>query len=83
MIADDNAECVRASMEKEELLKLLSERMEQLPTIEKQILAFYYFEDMRFAEIGAALNLTESRICQIHKQSMTKLRTVISAKRQS
>jgi RNA polymerase sigma factor FliA len=83
MIADDNAECVRASMEKEELLKLLSERMEQLPQIEKQILAFYYFEDMRFAEIGEALNLTESRICQIHKQSMTKLRTVISAKRQS
>jgi RNA polymerase sigma factor for flagellar operon FliA len=34
----------------------------------------YYFEDMRLAEIAAVFGLTETRICQIHSQTMLALR---------
>jgi RNA polymerase sigma factor for flagellar operon FliA len=38
----------------------------------------YYFENMRLAEIAAVFNLTESRICQIHAQTVLGLRAYIS-----
>jgi RNA polymerase sigma factor for flagellar operon FliA len=82
IIPDHDQECVRDTMEKQELLELVSNRITELPTIEKQILSLYYFEGMRFAEIGAAFNLTESRVCQIHKQAVGKLRAFIRSARE-
>jgi RNA polymerase sigma factor for flagellar operon FliA len=37
---------------------------------------------MRFAEIGAVFDLTESRVCQIHKQAVVKLRAFIYSARE-
>ncbi len=34
----------------------------------------YYFEEMTMAEIGATLNLSESRVSQIHKDVILRLR---------
>ena len=42
------------------------------------VLAMYYFENMRLAEIAAVFSLTESRICQIHAQTVIGLRAYIS-----
>jgi len=74
IIPDNEQQSVREVMEKEDLLKLLTQRIADLPELQKKVLAMYYFEEMRFAEIGVAFDLTESRICQIHKQAVTKLR---------
>ncbi|MCO6438670.1 MAG: sigma-70 family RNA polymerase sigma factor [Phycisphaerae bacterium] len=41
---------------------------------ERLVLILYYFEDMTMAEIGAVLNLSESRVSQIHKEILTRLR---------
>jgi RNA polymerase sigma factor for flagellar operon FliA len=76
-IADHSQECVRETMEKEELAQLVAERLAALPEIQKRILALYYFEELRFAEIGAVFDLSEARICQIHKQAVAKLRSSI------
>jgi RNA polymerase sigma factor for flagellar operon FliA len=65
-------------MEKEELMQLVAQRISELPEIPKKILAMYYFENMRLAEIAAVFNLTESRICQIHAQTVLGLRAYIS-----
>ena len=46
-------------MEKQELLQLLSQRMTELPDIPRKILAMYYFEKMRLAEIAQVFGLTE------------------------
>jgi RNA polymerase sigma factor for flagellar operon FliA len=41
----------------------------------------YYFENMRLAEIAAVFDLTESRICQIHAQTVIGLRAYIQRMR--
>lgn len=61
-------------MEKEEGLDLLRERISALPEIQQKILHMYYFKDYRLAEIAAAFNLTEGRICQLHTQALRTLR---------
>jgi RNA polymerase sigma factor for flagellar operon FliA len=76
-IADESDVPVRDRMEKDELMQLVAKRIEELPDIPKKILAMYYFENMRLAEIAAVFGLTESRICQIHAQTVLNLRAYI------
>ncbi len=78
LLADDNDVTGRDNLEKAELLQLLSQRIAELPDIPKKILAMYYFENMRLAEIAAVFGLTESRICQIHAQTILGLRAYLS-----
>jgi RNA polymerase sigma factor FliA len=81
LIADENDVSVQSKMEKEELWKLAAQRISELPDIQKRILAMYYFENMRLAEIAAVFNLTESRICQIHAQAIIGLRAFLQRAR--
>jgi RNA polymerase sigma factor FliA len=81
LIADDNDVPVQFRMEKEELWKLAAQRISELPDIQKRILAMYYFENMRLAEIAAVFDLTESRICQIHAQAILGLRAFLQRAR--
>ena len=41
---------------------------------ERLVLMLYYFEGMTMAEIGSVLNLSESRVSQIHKEILQRLR---------
>lgn len=81
LLADDNDTTGRDNLEKEELLELLTQTMAELPDIPRKILAMYYFEGMRLAEIAAVFGLTESRICQIHSQTILGLRAFIGRAR--
>jgi RNA polymerase sigma factor for flagellar operon FliA len=74
LLADENDTTGRETLEKAELLQLLAQRMAELPDIPRKILAMYYYEHMRLAEIAAVFGLTESRICQIHSQTILGLR---------
>jgi RNA polymerase sigma factor for flagellar operon FliA len=42
---------------------------------ERMILVLYYYENLTMAEIGSLLNLSESRVSQIHKDVLQRLRT--------
>jgi RNA polymerase sigma factor for flagellar operon FliA len=77
LIADESDVSVRDRMEKDELMKLVAQRIEELPDIPRKILSMYYFENMRLAEIATVFSLTESRICQIHAQTVLGLRAYI------
>ncbi|HSR64425.1 MAG TPA: sigma-70 family RNA polymerase sigma factor, partial [Xanthomonadaceae bacterium] len=46
----------------------------QLPEREQLVLSLYYEQEMNLREIGAVLNVSESRVCQIHGQAMLRLR---------
>lgn len=74
LLADDADKTGRDNLEKAELVQLLTQRISELPDIPRKILAMYYFENMRLAEIAAVFDLTESRICQIHAQTILGLR---------
>lgn len=82
LIADDHHECVRDRMEHDELKQILTARIAELPEIQRRILALYYFEGLRFAEIGEVFDLTETRVCQIHKQTVKKLQAYLQSARQ-
>jgi DNA-directed RNA polymerase specialized sigma subunit len=61
-------------LEREEVLSRLAQRMAKLPEMQKKVLAMYYYENVKLSEIAAYLGLTESRICQIHTQTVGVLR---------
>ncbi|VCU69910.1 RNA polymerase sigma factor FliA [Pigmentiphaga humi] len=49
--------------------------IERLPEREKLVMGMYYEQEMNFKEIAAVLGVTESRICQLHSQAVSRLRT--------
>lgn len=79
VIPDDNVVPVTSKMEKDEVTRLVAERINQLPETPRKVLAMYYFQDMRLAEIAEVFGLTESRICQIHSQAIVSLRSYITS----
>ncbi len=81
VIADNNETPTRDRMEQEELMQLMTRSIAALPETPRKILAMYYHENMRLAEIAAVFQLTESRICQIHSQAVLSLRAVIQRER--
>src|ERR1700758_3763763 len=74
IIPDDSCVAPLDALERKEVLALLAQRMEQLPAVPKKVLAMYYYENMRLSEIATCFGLTESRICQIHTQTVGQLR---------
>jgi RNA polymerase sigma factor for flagellar operon FliA len=64
-----------------ELKEILKNAIDSLPEKEKLVLSLYYYEEMTLKEIGLILELTESRICQIHSKSILKLRGTLKALR--
>ena len=56
------------------MAELIAKHLQELPQMQRQVLALYYFEDMRLREIAEIFGLTESRICQIHSQAILGMR---------
>ena len=77
LITDDAAASASEVVERKEMAALLAERIAQLPEMQKKVLAMYYYENLRLADIAAAFGLTESRICQIHTQAVKELRAYL------
>jgi RNA polymerase sigma factor for flagellar operon FliA len=74
MISDDSSVSALEVLERKEVLSLLAQRMAKLSDIQKKVLAMYYYENMKLSEIAECFGLTESRICQIHTQTVGVLR---------
>lgn len=81
LIADEQAVPVQSRMEQQELTEIIAQKIAELPDIQRRVLAMYYHENMRLAEIAAVFRLTESRICQIHSRAILGLRAQIAAAR--
>jgi RNA polymerase sigma factor for flagellar operon FliA len=46
-----------------------------LPEKQRLVLSLYYYEDLNLKEIGQVLDVTESRVSQLHTQAILKLKT--------
>ena len=55
--------------------ELLVKNIEDLPEKQKLVLSLYYYEDLNLKEIGKILEVTESRVSQLHTQAVEKLRS--------
>jgi RNA polymerase sigma factor for flagellar operon FliA len=72
-LADNDADPM--SMLRDQRLRVsLVEAIKNLPEREQYIMSMYYEQDMNLKEIAAVLSVTESRICQLHSQSIARLR---------
>ena len=63
------------SVEKEELTKVLGEALELLTEKEKKVVTLYYYEDLTLKEISNILEVSESRVSQLHTRALQKMKT--------
>jgi RNA polymerase sigma factor for flagellar operon FliA len=57
-----------------EIKTRLAKHIEDLPEKEKLVISMYYSDEMTMKEIGLTLEITESRVSQIHSQAVLRLR---------
>lgn len=64
---------------REELMKALTESLDELKDKERQVITLYYYKNMKYADIGKALGISEGRVCQIHSKAILFLKTKLSS----
>ncbi len=57
------------------LKKMVSEAIKDLPEKQRLVLSLYYYEDLNLKEIGRVLEVTESRVSQLHTQAIIRLKS--------
>lgn len=65
---------VEAQIEEEELIGIITKVLGELSERDQLIVQLYYFEELNLREISEILEITESRISQIHKEIIKKIR---------
>ncbi len=61
-------------LRKKELQMLMARAVDQLPDNEKKVVSLYYYDELTMKEIGKVLDITESRVSQIHTKAMLRMR---------
>ena len=65
-------------VERDEVRRVIMEAINELPDKEKMVLVLYYHEDLTFKEIGQVLEVSESRISQLHTKANLRLRAKLT-----
>ena len=68
-----------AQLQDQRMREALIEAIKVLPEREQYVMSMYYEHDMNLKEIAAVLKVTESRVCQLHSQSIARLRVKLRA----
>ena len=77
-IADPDEENFDAGLEQQELIGELAGAIRELPEREQLILSLYYKEELTMREVSKVLDISESRVCQLHARALTRLRGSIA-----
>lgn len=64
-------------VEAQELMAMLHVALDELPERERMLLALYYREELTMREISKIMNVSESRVCQLHIQAILRLRNAL------
>ncbi len=64
--------------EREEIRKVIAKAISELPEKEKMVIVLYYHEDLTFKEIGEVLEVSESRISQLHAKANERLKSKLT-----
>lgn len=82
-IQDENKLNPQEKAEEQNVKQELEKALKRLPERERIIMVLYYQENMTLKEIGATINMSESRVCQLHAQGIMKLKNILSENRTS
>jgi RNA polymerase sigma factor for flagellar operon FliA len=77
MVSTDNAKSPAQLVQAHRLKALVAEAIDDLPYKEKVVISLYYSEELTMQEIGKVLDITESRVSQIHTKSILHLRNTL------
>ena len=77
-IEDRDSISPEESLENDEKIKILQEAIEMLKDKDKLVLKLYYYEKLTLKEIGVILEVSESRVCQLHSRAIRNLRSVMT-----
>jgi len=77
LLEDERSPEPDEQVEMQELMALLRMALDELPERERMLLALYYSEEMTMKEISKIMNVSESRICQLHIQAILRLRNAL------
>ena len=74
-LADVKADNPLLTLLSQDLKARLLGAIKNLPDKERHVVSLYYDKELTMKEIGAILNVTESRVCQLHTQAMIRLKS--------
>ncbi|MBB5021425.1 FliA/WhiG family RNA polymerase sigma factor [Desulfurispira natronophila] len=74
ILPDRDGSSPEEQTEMSQYLEVLKRHIGKLNDKEQQVLALYYYEELTMKEIGSVLDITESRVSQIHSQALFKLK---------
>lgn len=80
-IEDTNSVNPLDKLEEKDTKKELQMALKSLPERERLIMVLYYQKNMTLKEIGETIEVSESRVCQIHAQAIMKLKNLLSGQR--
>lgn len=76
---EDGMWAPEASIHKQEKYKYLTEAIKQLKEKERLVITLYYYEKLKFYDIGRVMDISESRVCQIHSQAVQKMKKFLGS----
>lgn len=79
--ADPDDEDFTQRLEKRQMLDALTGAIKTLPEREWLIVSLYYKDEMTMREIAQILEISESRVCQLHGRALSRLRTRLARER--
>jgi RNA polymerase sigma factor for flagellar operon FliA len=77
VMAGDAARTPEDNLQQSEKQEILVDAILKLPEQQQKVLNLYYYEELTLKEIGAVLEVSESRICQIHGAAVKTLRKAV------
>lgn len=74
IIPDRQSKDIIEELNLKEIQQALGKFIDELPETERMIISLYYYDELTMKEIGKVMNLSESRICQLHGKAILILR---------
>lgn len=77
VVEDKNSPSPHDEYEEKEKVEVLGQCIEKLKEKDRLVLNLYYYEKLTLKEIGQVLNVSESRVCQLHSRAIKNLRALM------
>lgn len=78
-IPDEDEHTPFELLKRQEIRDLIAKKINGLPEKERMVISLYYYNELTMKEIGRALNVTESRVSQLHSSAILRLKSHLEA----
>lgn len=78
-LMDEQQENPSDLYEEKDMQAKLAQAIKELPDRDQLVLSLYYFDELTFKEIGKTLDVSESRVCQIHGRAVVSLQSLLNS----